>query len=139
MKWVGIAIAVVLGVPLLFFAAVYAASELGGEVVVLHRPAPGGSTSTVRIWIVEDADGVWVEHGSADAPWIQRLAEDATITLERDGAAAVYRAAPDPSAHANYHELRQAKYGWADAFVGLATGAASECTGVPARLEAADG
>ena len=135
MRWIGIVIAVVIGVPLLFFAAIYAASELGGEVVVLHRPAPDGSIATVRIWIVEDAEGVWIEHGSADAPWLQRLAEDATITLERDGSARVYRAVPDPMAHARYHELRQAKYGWADAFVALATGDASECAGVPVRLD----
>ncbi len=106
---------------------------------MLHRPAPDGSTDTVRIWIVEDAARVWIEHGSADAHWIRRLAEDATITLERDGAAAVYRAVPDPTAHARYHELRQAKYGRADALVEFATGDASECTGVPVRLEAAEG
>jgi len=46
MKWVWIVIAVVRGVPLMFFGAVYAASEVGGEVVVLHRPAPEGIGSS---------------------------------------------------------------------------------------------
>ena len=139
MKWVGIAIAVVLGVPVLFLGVVYGASELGGEVVVLQRAAPDGSTDSVRIWIVDDDAGTWVEHGGPDAHWIARLAEDPTLTLERDGTAAVYQATPDPAAHARYHELRRAKYGWADAVVELATGAASECPGVPVRLEPAAG
>jgi hypothetical protein len=130
---------VVLGLPLLFLGAIYGASELGGEVVVLHRPGPDGSTSTVRIWIVEDGEGAWVEHGSADSPWMQRLADDASVTLERGGAAGVYRAVPDPGAHARYHELRQAKYTWADSFIAAATGTSSECAGVPVRLEAASG
>lgn len=139
MRWLGIAIAVVLAVPLLFFGVVYGASELGGEVVVLHRPAPDGSTSTVRIWIVEDDSGVWVEHGGADAPWLEQLGDGAAITLERGGVAAVYRAVPDPASHARYHALRRAKYGWADAVVEIATGDTSECTSVPVRLEAAEG
>ena len=139
MKWVRTAIAVALGVPLLFLGALYAASELGGEVVVLHRPAPDGSADTVRIWIVEDATGVWIEHGSADADWIQRVAEDVTIKLERDGAAVAYRAVPDPTAHTRYHELRRAKYGWADALVELATRNASEYTGAPVRLDPVEG
>jgi len=67
MKRIGIALAVVLGVPLLYFGAIYGAGELGGEVVVLHRVAPDGGASTVRIWIVEDDTGAWVEHGGAGA------------------------------------------------------------------------
>ena len=139
MRWIWTAIAVVLGVPLVFMGSIYAASELGGEVVVLHRASPEGSADRVRVWIVEDDTGTWIEHGSPDAHWIRRLTENATLELERDGTAAAYRATPDPAAHARYHELRQAKYGWADDYVALVTSSASECTAVPVRLDPGEG
>ena len=137
MKWLWLAVAVVLGVPVLFFAAVYGASELGGEVVVLHRAAPDGSTDPVRVWIIDDPAGVWLEHGEADAHWIRRLADHPAVTVERGGVAAAYIATPDLAAHERYHELRRAEYGWADAVVEFATGDASQCPGVPVRIEAA--
>ena len=42
MKWLYAAVGILAGVPLLYFAAMYAASELSGEVVVLHRAAEDG-------------------------------------------------------------------------------------------------
>lgn len=135
MKWLWIGIGVGIGAPLLFFASIYAVSEVGGEVVVLDRAAEDGTTSRVRIWIVDADDASWVEHGAPDAHWVTRLSDEPTLTLERNGEKATYRAAPDPASHARYHELRKAKYGWADQYIELVAGEASECTGVPVRLE----
>ena len=137
MKWIAIVAAVLLALPVGFIGAVYAASELGGEVVVLHRPAADG-TSTVRIWIVEDETGTWIEHGGADPSWMHRLAQDPTLEIERGGETISFRAAEDPASHARYHALRQAKYGWADDFVALASGDPAECDGVPLRLDPSD-
>ncbi len=133
-RWV-IAIGVLVGLPLLFFASIYVASELGGEVVVLHRPAADGSVDRVRVWIVDDDGGVWIEHGDPEASWIQGLAQAPELTVERAGAAAIWRATPDAASHAHYHELRQAKYGWADSYVALVTSDAASCPGVPIRLD----
>ena len=135
MKWLYIAIGILVGVPLLYFAAVYAASELGGEVVVLHRPSEDGSTERVRVWIVEDGTGTWIEHGSPDAAWISRLARDLAITVERNGVPRQYRASADQGSHALYHRLRRARYGFADRLVAMMAGDADACEGTPVRLE----
>ena len=135
MKWLYIAIGILVGVPLAFFAAMYAASELGGEVVVLHRQSEDGSIDRVRVWIVEDGTGTWIEHGSPDAAWISRLAHDPVITVERDGAPQRYRASADRASHALYHRLRRDKYEFAAQVVAMAAGDADACEGTPVRLE----
>lgn len=56
MKWL-IRIVVVIALPVLVFGSIMLASELGGEVVVLHREAIDGSIDEVRVWIVDDDDG----------------------------------------------------------------------------------
>ena len=64
---------VLLGIIIIDALLMMGASELGGEVVTLIRPEPDGSTSEIRLWIV-DADGQsWIEHGDGEAFWINRL------------------------------------------------------------------
>ena len=79
MKWLGILVGILLGVVVLLFGGVYAASELGGEVVVLHRKAADGSVDHVRVWIVEDDTGTWIEHGAPNHHWITTLASAKSI------------------------------------------------------------
>lgn len=136
MKWLYILVGVPAGAILAFVVGMYAASELGGEVVVLHRAAEDGSTDTVRLWIVEDGTGTWIEHGYPDAPWIRRLTRDPAVTVERNGAPRQYVASPDPGAHALYHRLRREYYGLASEIVDWMAGDADTCQGVPVRLEA---
>ncbi len=135
MKWLYAGIAVLVGLPLAHFGAIYAASELGGEVVVLHRKAATGSTDKIRVWIVEDGEGTWIEHGAPDAGWITMLAQDPIITLERQGASLRYRAVADPAAHTRYHSLRREKYGFADTLIEFLTGGADGLDGAPVRIE----
>lgn len=139
MKWLCILLGIPTGIALAFFALMYAASELGGEVVVLHRPAEDGSIDRVRVWIVEDTSGTWIEHGGPDAPWVARLARDPTVTIERGGVPRQYRASPDPKSCAHYHGLRQDRYGIAAQIVALGTVDAVTCIDVPVRLQAMTG
>ena len=135
MKWLYVAIGILVGLPLAFFGLIYAASELGGEVVVLHRPAADGSVDRVRLWIVEDEKGTWIEHGGADAVWLSQLAENPLLTVERNGAPRQYHAVTDPDACTLYQRLRREQYGWADQLVALGGGEDEACTSVPVRLE----
>jgi hypothetical protein len=135
MKWVYILIGVVVAIPISVFGIMYAASELGGEVVTLQRAEADGQVSDVRIWIV-DADGMsWIEHGAPDSHWITRLANEPKLTLSRAGQSVSYVAAPDHEAHEQYHQLRQEKYGVADNIVAVVTGRTDACPGVPVRLQ----
>jgi hypothetical protein len=134
MKWLGYGIGLLIAGVALFFGLIYAASELGGEVVVLHRKAADGSTTRVRLWIVEDGERTWIEHGAPDAAWMTMLAEDPEITLERHGQVNRYRAHIDPGAHARYHALRREDYGVADQIVAWVSGDVNECEGVPVRI-----
>ncbi len=135
MKIVAWLLAVILGVPILFIALVYAASELGGEVVTLSRSEANGEVSQVRVWIVDDGGKAWVEHGAPDAHWILQLSEVPQVVLTRNGEDTTYIGTPDPDAHALYHQLRRAKYGVADQIVGIMGPGAEDCDGVPVRLE----
>ena len=51
--------AIIIGLPLLFFILLYGASELGGEVVTLQRTNSDGSSGNLRIWIVDLGDSKW--------------------------------------------------------------------------------
>ena len=137
MKWLYSSISILGGATLAFFVALHAASELGGEVVVLHRPSDDGLIDHIRIWIVEDNAKTWIEHGGRDAEWILRLAHDPSITIERNGALGRYRASPDPGSHSLYHRLRRDRYGFASEIVDWLVGKAGACPDVPVLLEPA--
>ncbi len=135
MKWLGYGIGLLIVGVALFFGIIYAASELGGEVVVLHRKAADGTTSPVRLWIVEDGERTWIEHGAPDANWMTILADEPEITLERNGQVNRYRAHIDPGAHALYHALRRQDYGVADQIVEWVSGDAETCTAIPVQIQ----
>ncbi len=134
MKIVYWLLGVLIGIPLLFFIAMYGASELGGEVVTLDRAEEDGSVSQVRIWIVDSDGSSLIEHGDPSAHWITRLAQTPEIALSRDGEASLYAGFADPESHDLYHQLRREKYGWADQVIGTLMGDA-ECQSVPVRLQ----
>ena len=135
MKWLYIVVGLLAGTALAYFGTMYAASELGGEVAVLHRTAADGSVGRIRVWIVEDAEGAWIEHGPPDAPWMSRLARDPVITVERNGTPRTYRASPGPESHAHYHRLRRKQYGFASRLLDGPDGGADTCTDVPGSFE----
>lgn len=133
MRWTLYAVGGLAGLVGLLVGLIYAASELGGEVVTLHRPGADNTFSPVRIWVVDTESGSWIEHGSGDADWITRLADNPHIRLERAGIISEYLATPEPDAHDQYHALRREKYGVADQLIGFLGG--DNCTGTPVRLQ----
>ena len=135
MKVIAWLLAVIVGLPILFIALIYAASELGGEVVTLSRIEANGEVSQVRVWIVDEDDKAWIEHGGPDAYWISSLTAAPEIQLTRNGQNTTYIGVPDPDAHALYHQLRQTKYGIADQIVGIVGPDTDDCDGIPVRLE----
>lgn len=135
MKIVYTLLGIILGIAILVLAITYGASELGGEVVTLHRTDATGDVSRVRIWVVDKDGTSWIEHGDSESTYLARLAKSPELVLEREGRETSYVATPDRDADALYHQLRREKYGIADQIVALITGASEECAGVPVRLQ----
>ncbi|MEM7217225.1 MAG: hypothetical protein AAF515_02600 [Pseudomonadota bacterium] len=132
-----ILVRILIGVALigvLYTGVIFAVSELGGEIVVLQRPAADGSVDEIRLWIVDDGDRALIKHGQADAYWMQRLASNPTVRLTREGELRTYGAAVAPESRDRYDELRRAKYGWADATLAVLMGPDAEA--VPVALTA---
>jgi hypothetical protein len=137
MKIVYWLLGIFVGIPILVLAITYGASELGGEVVTLHRSDANGDVSRVRIWIVDKDGTSWIEHGDSESAYLARLAKSPELVLEREGRETTYIATADRDADALYHRLRREKYGIADQIVALMTGASDECAGVPVLLQLA--
>jgi len=138
MKRVIVVAAIVLGLCVAYALAHLALIEVGREVVILHKWAPGGAVHKTRLWIVDEGRYAWLHHGYPNSAWIRRLETDAMVTLERRGRTRHYRARPDPQAHQRVHQLLRAKYGIADRWVRFITGGTERCSVVPVRLEPAE-
>lgn len=116
-------IAVGLGVlAVLLVGAIFAASELGGEVVVLHTREAGGADVSTHLWVVDDAGSAWLRSGVPTSGWFVRLEANPDVEVERGGETLRYRAVPVRSADARdrVHALMAEKYGWADRLIGVA-------------------
>jgi len=103
------------------FAAVTLVALEGVEVVQLHTVARDGSVRTTRTWVA-DADGTtWIEAANPERPFLRDLQERPDVLLVRGGRAQRLHAVPLPGveAHRKIRELLRAKYGWADAWIGL--------------------
>ncbi|MEM7365357.1 MAG: hypothetical protein AAF525_15150, partial [Pseudomonadota bacterium] len=109
MKFIFWLIGVVVAIPVLIFGSIYAASELGGEVVILERMEQTGEVSQIRVWIVDDGESAYIEHGDPGAYWMQQLAVTGTVILTRAGKRNEYRASLAPEARSLYSRLRRAK------------------------------
>mgnify|MGYP006128921397 CR=1 FL=1 len=134
MHWFFKIILAILGTLVAFAAFMYAISELGGEVVTLVKPTDSNETSSVRIWIVDEGEHAWIEHGDAGSYWIRQLTKNPELNLQRDGEIQAYQASSDIESHALVHRLLQEKYGLADTLVRAFSGEADECPGLPVRL-----
>lgn len=143
MTKIGIALGILLGIPVAYALFHLALIEIGQDVVVLHKWKGEGRMSRSRLWIVSDGEHEWLHHGVADSPWIRHLAVDPIVEIERKGKVYRYRASADPAADPKVHRLLREKYGFADVLVRFWYGTDSQkgfvtrttCDAVPMRLD----
>jgi len=131
-RGLALAAGLLIALPGLFVGAVFAASELGGEVVVLVTRDAEDAAHRTHLWVVEDAGRLWLRAGDPGSGWLQRLEARPGVGLEREGRAAAFRATPVPMRRDRVNELMAEKYGWADRLIGLLRAADGV---VPVRLD----
>jgi hypothetical protein len=102
----------------LTFGAMFAASELGGEVVTLTTFDAEGASHETSLWIVEDDGSQWLRAGSPGSAWLARIRDNPKVELARDGAAKTYRAEIVVDRRDRINRMMAEAYGWADSVVG---------------------
>ena len=109
------------------------ASE-SGEVAVLTTVDANGDAQTTRLWIVDLEGRQYLRAGVPQAGWYQRMLADPSVEVRRGEVNRAYRAVPDLARVTDVNGLMEAKYGWADAYIGFLFGRDES---VPVRLEPA--
>jgi hypothetical protein len=122
----------------LAFGVVTLVALEGVEVVQLRTVTPDGSVRTTRTWVADDAGATWIEAANPERPFLLDLQARPDVLLVRRGVEQRLRAVPVPgdAPHRRIRELLRAKYGWADAWIGLL---ANTSRSVAVRLEPAPG
>jgi hypothetical protein len=115
MKWI---LGLLICSPLIFGGALWAASEYGGETVLL-KTFDEREVVVTTLWVVDLHDEPWLRAVNSDATWLQRLVETPLVVLVRDGETKSYRAEIDPSELDRVNDMMREKYGWADEIVSL--------------------
>jgi hypothetical protein len=105
------------------FGAVTLTALEGGEVVQLRTLAPDGSVRTTRTWVADDAGATWIEAANPERPFLLDLQARPDVSLVRGGVVQRLRAVamPGEASHRRIRALLRARYGWADAWIGLLT------------------
>jgi hypothetical protein len=133
-RWIGIPIAILVGLVLLLGGVMTLLSE-SGEVVVLRTLDASGEPFETRLWIVDHDGAEWLRAGQAESGWFQRLSTNPDVVLERGGRERSFRAVPvpDDATRNRITALMNEKYGLPDALIGstLRDNAAT----VPVRLD----
>ena len=112
MKYVYWVLGLLVGISVLLIGIPIVVSELGGEVVTLERAEEDGESSRIRIWIVDNDEASWIEHGDSESYWMDHLQTSNGIVLDREGQTQIYEGTLDPDSHNLYHDLRRQKYSW---------------------------
>ncbi len=105
--------------PLLFGAALLAASEYGGETVQLETLDERGAAFFTTLWVVDVHAEPWLRAGDPESAWLQRLQVHPEVFLIRNGERKPYVAevAEFESERVNY--LMRGKYGYSDQLISL--------------------
>jgi hypothetical protein len=119
---------------LLFVAAIFAASEFGGEVVHLRTRDAQGTEHTTHLWVVDDGGYAWLRAGHGDSGWLARIESNPEVVVERRGETLHFRAVPvhDPAVRDRIHALMRRDYPLADRFISALRDPDGS---VPVRLE----
>lgn len=116
MKWI---LGLLITSPLWFGAALYVASEHGGEKVVLETLDERGNSFFTTLWVVDIHGEPWLRAGKDDSTWIQRIEATSDVFLVRDGERTAYRAEIVPYETERINETMREKYGYADQLISL--------------------
>lgn len=104
------------------------------KTAVLHIPPVARSQDIfVTLWVVEDAQSLWIRAESRRRLWLDLLRDNPLVELTRSGQTISYRANPfdDPDSQAYVDGMFREKYGRADQLRGLVLPRDT----VPIRLE----
>lgn len=110
-------IALLIGLPILYFGAILAASEWGGEVVQIETSDAKGHSFKTSVWIVDFDRAAWLRAGDADADWVRHLRADPLVFVTRAGERRSYRAQVFEKLTPQVNEAMRKKYGRADQLV----------------------
>lgn len=115
-KWI---LGLLITSPLWFGAAVFAASEYGGEIVVLETYDERGNSFQTKLWVVDVHREPWLRAGDPDAAWLERLERNPDVVLVRDGERRPYRAEITDWEPDLINDVMREKYGYADQLIAL--------------------
>ena len=119
MKLIGKLIGTVFALVVTIFMVQGIASETGEVVVLTTVEQASGDTATMRLWVVEHDNTLWLR-GSVQSGWTQRaLSQNVPLQLERDGITDTYTVTSAPALVGTVNELMRQKYGWRDQFISL--------------------
>ncbi len=113
----GLVIRLLLVIPFVYGAAIFAAQRFGGEVVELETHDVRGGDYAVSLWTIDLQGDVWLRAGSPDATWLARIREAPDVHVSRAGVRQAYRAEIVPDYGSRVNVGMREKYGWADQVV----------------------
>ena len=105
-------VGVVLALVVAFFAAIFAASEFGGEVVKLDTVDASGAHHVTHLWVVDDGGFAWLRAGVPTSGWLVRIDANPDVEVERGGVTYHMKAVPvhEPVVRDRIHALMREKY-----------------------------
>jgi len=105
----------------LFVGTIFAASELGGEVVHLRTRDAQGNEHETHLWVVDDAGFAWLRAGHGDTGWLVRIEQNPDVTVVRRGEVLHFHAVPvhDPAVRDRIHALMRQGYPFADRIISV--------------------
>ncbi len=104
-------------IPVLYVAAVFAASEWGGEVVRVETQDGSGQSFVTSVWVVDMDGSAWLRAGNRDSGWVERLRTQPRVLVTRNGVKEAYRAGVRDEAVGRVNASMREKYGIADRIV----------------------
>lgn len=105
--------------PLLFGAALLAASEYGGETVELETLDERGNSFFTKLWVVDIHQEPWLRAGDPESTWLKRLKADSEVFLIRAGERKPYVAEVSEFDGERINFMMREKYGYADQLISL--------------------
>ncbi|MFT4561497.1 MAG: hypothetical protein ACI9BW_001238 [Gammaproteobacteria bacterium] len=103
-----------------------------GEVIIVTTTDSKGIPHETRLWVVDYDESPWLRAGSLESGWYQRMNSNTEITAQRGRESYTANARTEVTHRENINALMNAKYGWADDYIGALFGRGNS---IPIRLE----